>query len=232
MTPMYFIHLVLYVIVMTLIFVLSAMMLCSRTRLVFKAPVPNIHFTLGKLLIPWGITYLIFLPCIYLQQSGSLWYGYAYTITSMLTADIMLSVISWAYMSYLQQGICQRVMQPLVLTLPLIFTLCYAVSPDDDLLLAFYSMIAVEGILLVGYYLILYRRFKHDLMMNYSTISLRMIRGLRAQWAMSIITIAVFVLSVAYDSILCTIIDMVVNLLAIGTFLYTSEHMMPIPDDE
>lgn len=232
MTITFFIHLVLYIVVMTLIFVLSAVMLCPCTRSVFKAPVPNIHFTLGKLLIPWGMTYLIFLPCLYLQQSGNSWYGYAYTLTSMLAADIMLSVISWAYTSYLQQGVRQRVMQPLVLTLPFILTLWYAVRPDDSVHLAFCGVIVVEGFLLVGYYLMLYRRFLHDLMVNYSTISLRMIRGIKAQWAMSIITIAVFVLSVAYDSILCTIIDMVVNLLAIGTFLYTSEHMMPIPEDE
>lgn len=35
-----------------------------------------------------------------------------------------------------------------------------------------------------------------------------------------------------YDSILWNMIDMAVNLLAIGTLLYTSEHMMPINEDK
>lgn len=217
---------------MTLIFVLSAMMLCPCTRSVFKAPVPNIHFTLGKLLIPWGMTYLIFLPFLYLQQTGSIWYDYAYTLTSMLTASIMLSIISWLYTSYLQQGVRQRVMQPLILALPLILILAYAVDPDDTLLPIFYGAIAVEGILLVGYYLMLYRRFKHDLMMNYSNISHRMLHGLKAQWAVSIITVVIFILSMIYDSMLWNLIDMAANVLAIGILLYTSEHMMPIPEDE
>ncbi len=232
MTPTYFIHLVLYVIVMTLIFTLSAMMLCPRTRSVFKAPVPNIHFTLGKLLIPWGMTYAIFLPCMYLQQTGSVWSGYAYTLTTMLAVIIMLSVTSWAYTSYLQQGVRQRVMQPLVLTLPVIFMLMYALSLYESLLSIFGGAIALEGILLIGYYLLLYRRFKHDLMMNYSTISLCMIHGLKAQWAVCIITIVVFGISMVYDSILWNVVDMVVNILAIATLLYTSEHMMPITFDD
>lgn len=232
MTTTFFIHLVLYIVVMTLIFVLSAMMLCPCTRSVFKAPVPNIHFTLGKLLIPWGMTYLIFLPFLYLQQTGSVWYDYAYTLACMLTASIMLSIISWLYTSYLQQGVRQRVMQPLILALPLILILAYAIEPDDTLLPIIYGVIAVEGILLVGYYLMLYRRFKHDLMMNYSNISRRMLHGLKAQWFVIIITAVIFILSMTYDSILWNLIDMAVNILAIGTLLYTSEHMMPINEEK
>lgn len=96
---------------MVAIFVVSLVMLLPRTRVAFKAPVPHIHDALGKLFIPWGISYLIFLPCMYMQITGDERTDFVYVVTSMVTALMTISVTSWAYMAYLQQGVRQKILQ-------------------------------------------------------------------------------------------------------------------------
>ena len=215
---------------MVAFFGLSLVMLLPRTRLAFKAPVPHIHDALGKLFIPWGMTYLIFLPCMYLQINGDERTAFVYAVTSMLTALMTFSVTSWSYMAYLQQGVKQKVLQPLILLAPAVLTVWYAAAPTEDILYAFNGVFALEWLLMVGYYIVLYRRFAHDLKVNYSSISRSMLRGLHMQWAVSLLTLVVFALCVTFDSLLWNSIDILVNIFAACVFIYTSEHMMPIPD--
>ncbi len=211
-------------------FGLSLVMLLPRTRIAFKAPVPHIHDALGKLFIPWGMTYLIFLPCMYLQITGDERTDFLYAVTSMVTALMIFSVTFWSYMAYLQQGVRQKVLQPLILLVPTVLTVWYAVAPTESLQIAFCSTMALEWLLLVGYYVVLYRRFAHDLKVNYSSISRSMLSGLHVQWAVSLLTLIVFSFCVTFDSLLWNSIDILVNILAACVFVYTSEHMMPIPD--
>lgn len=227
-----YIYHILYITAMVAIFGLSLVMLLPRTRLAFKAPVPHIHDALGKLFIPWGMSYLIFLPCMYMQITGDERTDFVYVVTSMVTALMAISVTSWAYMAYLQQGVRQKILQPLVLLTPTVLTIWYAVAPSDTLQNAFSGIITLEWLLMVGYYIVLYRRFAHDLKVNYSSISRSMLRGIHVQWAMSIITLVVFTLCVTYDSLLWNSINILVNAIAATVFIYTSEHMMPIPDKE
>lgn len=215
---------------MVAIFGFSLVMLLPRTRVAFKAPVPHVHDALGKLFIPWGMTYLIFLPCMYMQITGDERTDFVYVVTSMVTALMTISVTSWAYMAYLQQGVRQKVLQPLILFPPAIITILYAVTPTETLQYAFNGIFALEWLLLIGYYIVLYRRFAHDLKINYSSISRSMLRGLHVQWAVSILTLVVFSLCVTFDSLLWNSIDILVNIFAACVFIYTSEHMMPIPD--
>ncbi len=215
---------------MVAIFGLSLVMLLPQTRRAFKAPVPHIHEALGKLFIPWGMTYLLFLPCMYMQINGDERTDFVYTVTSMVTALITISITSWSYMEYLQQGVKQKVLQPLILLTPAIVTIWYTVTPTEKLLYAFYIIFGVEWLLLVGYYIVLYRRFAHDLKINYSSISSSMCQGLHVQWAVSFLTLVVFTLCVTFDSLLWNCIDILVNAFAVSVYVYTSEHMMPIPE--
>lgn len=217
---------------MTAIFGLSLVMLLPRTRVAFKAPVPHIHNALGKLFIPWGMTYLIFLPCMYMQITGNERTDFVYAVTSMISALIIVSVTSWSYMEYLQQGVKQKVLQPLILFAPSFITIWYTVSPTDALLYTFNGIITIEWLLLTVYYTVLYRRFAHELRVNYSSISSSMLHGLHMQWAVSIVTLIVFTLCITFDSLIWNSIDILVNILATCIFVYTSEHMMPIPEKD
>ncbi len=229
-----YIYLIFYITAMVAIFGLSLVMLLPRTRDAFRAPVPHIHNALAKLFIPWGMTYLIFLPCMYMQIIGDHMTDYVYAVTSMVTALITVSVTSWSYMAYLQQGVRQKVLQPLILLVPTVLTICYTVAPTEMLIDAFNAVFAIEWLLLVWYYIVLYRRFAHDLKVNYSSISSSMLHGLRLQWTVSLLTLVVFTLCVTFDSLLWNSINILVNAFAVCVFVYTSEHMMPIPekDDE
>lgn len=227
-----YIYHILYITVMVAIFGLSLVMLLPRTRVAFKAPVPHIHDALGKIFIPWGMSYLLFLPCMYMQITDDERTGYVYVVTSMVTALMTISVTSWAYMAYLQQGVRQKILQPLFLLAPTVLTIWYAVDPSETLLNAFNGIFTLEWMLLAVYYIVLYRRFAHDLKVNYSSISSSMLHGLHVQWAMSIITLIVFTLCVTYDSLLWNSINILVNAIAAAVFVYTSEHMMPIPEKD
>lgn len=88
---------------------------------------------------------------------------FVYAVTSMVTALMTISVTSWSYMAYLQQGVRQKVLQPLILIPPAILTIWYAASPTETLQYAFNGIFSLEWLLLVGYYIVLYRRFAHDL---------------------------------------------------------------------
>lgn len=217
---------------MVLIFSLSAIMLCPRTRVIFKAPVPHIHETVGKLLIPWGMTYLIFLPDIYLTLNGVVWRDHAYVVVSMLTLTICLSTSSWMYMSYLQQGVRQRILQPLTVFLPTILMVWYAVSPEEWLLLVFLCTYVVETLLIVGYYFKLYLAFVRDIKTNYSNLSTQMFHGIWAQWAASILSVSVFLIAMVVDEIMWNIIDIFVNTLSLFVLVYSSERLMPLPEKE
>lgn len=95
----YFIYVILYITVMVLIFAMGFVMLHPRTRVIFNAPVPHIHDTIGKLLIPWGITYFVFLPDIYFYVNEVPWRDYAYVVVSLLTLLMCLSIGPWSYMA-------------------------------------------------------------------------------------------------------------------------------------
>lgn len=97
---------------MTVIFGLSAMMLVPKFRTVFKAPVPSIHNTIGISLIPWGVSYLVYLPDFYVSLNNIAWREYAYTVVSLFTTIMCLSATAWAFVSVFQQGVRQRVIQP------------------------------------------------------------------------------------------------------------------------
>lgn len=224
-----YIYLIFYITAMVAFFGLSLVMLLPRTRIAFKAPVPHIHEALGKLFIPWGMTYLIFLPCMYMQIIGDERTEFVYAVTSMVTALMTFSVISWSYMAYLQQGVRQKVLQPIILLVPAVLTVCYAVTPTESLQNYYCASLALEWLLLVGYYIILYRRFAHDLKSNYSSISSSMLHGLHVQWAVSILTLVVFSLCVTFDSLFWNTMDILMNIVAASVYVYTSEHMMPIP---
>lgn len=215
---------------MVLIFALSAMMLHPRTRVIFKAPVPHIHDQIGKVLIPWGLTYLIFLPDFYLLQNGVEWRDHAYIVVSMLTSVIILSVSVWAFLAMLQQKVNHRLLQPLILCLPCALMVWYTVSPVDWLLDSFTYVLVVEIAILVCYYVRMYRAFVIDLKANYSSISTEMLHAMRVQWAITLFAFLIFGICMVYDHVVWNIIDIFTNLICIYTFIYTSEHLMPIPE--
>lgn len=219
---------------MVTFFGISLVMLLPHTRVAFKAPVPHIHDALGKLFIPWGMTYLLFLPCMYMQINGDEQADFVYAITSMMTALMTFSITSWSYMAYLQQGVRQKVLQPIILLVPIVLTVWFAVTPTEEILFAFSGIFALEWLLMARYYIVLYKRFAHDLKVNYSSISSSMLQGLHIQWAVGGLTLIVFSLCVTFDSLLWNSIDILVNIFAACVFIYTSEHMMPLPekDDE
>lgn len=231
MSIQYFIYVTLYITVMVLIFTMSFVMLHPRTRAIFKAPVPHIHNLIGKLLIPWGITYLVFLPDIYYFINGIPWRDYAYVVVSLLTLLMCLSVTPWTYMTCLQQKMNQRILQPTILFLPTATTIWYAVDPKEWLLQVFLLVYIVEIVAIVCYYIILYRAFVRDIKRNYSSVSISMVHGLRAQWIASLFSVIAFMVSVSLDTVFWGIVNMLANIFSIFVIVYTSEHLMPLPDE-
>lgn len=227
----YFVYVILYITVMVLIFTMSFVMLHPRTRVIFKAPVPHIHSTIGKLMIPWGITYLLFLPDIFFFINGIQWRNHAYVVCGLLTSLICLSTSPWSYMTCLQQGVKQYIIQPVLLFLPSIITIWYAIAPQEWLLQAFFLIIMMEIAVIACYYVILYRAFVRDIKKNYSSISTNMIHGLWAQWIASLFSVFVFIVSVSMDSVFTGIVNMLGNIFSISVIVYTSEHLMPLPQE-
>lgn len=215
---------------MTAIFALSALMLHPKTRVLFKAPVPHLHSVIGKMMIPWGLTYVVYLPYIYLNINGIPWRDHAYIVITMLTVVICMSTISWAYVACLQQGVRQRIMQPVLLLMPVVLMVWYAVSSDQMVRTAFRVVCISEMVLLIGYYVVLYRGFVRDIKENYSSVSKRMFHALWAQWIASAILLASFLMSSFYPSPLWDMVNFVTNLFTLGIFVYTSEHLMPLPE--
>lgn len=215
---------------MVLIFTVSALMLYPRTRANFKTPVPHIHDTIGKLMIPWGITYVIFLPDIYLTINGIPWRDHAYIIITMVTIVMCLSCSSWTYMAYLQQGVRQRILQPFILFLPTFITLWYTISPADWLMQTFITVCFVESLLISAYYIKLYFAFIRDLKSNYSNISKKMQHGIWTMWGASIFSVITFILCAVLDSVTWNIVNILVNIFSFVIFIYTSEHLMPLPE--
>lgn len=227
----YFIYVILYITVMVLIFTMSFVMLHPKTRVIFKCPVPHIHDSIGKLMIPWGITYVVFLPDIYFFINGIQWRDYAYVLVSLLTLLICLSVSPWSYMACLQQRVRLYILQPLLLFLPSVITIWYAIDPKEWLLQAFLFVFLAEVAILVFYYVILYRAFVRDIKKNYSSFSSSMIHGLHAQWVASLLSVFVFLISMTQDTVFWGIVNMFANLFSISVIIYTSEHLMPLPQE-
>lgn len=232
MSIQYFVYLTCYIATMTITFAVSALMLHPRTRVAFKAPVPHIHDTIGKLLIPWGITYIIFLPYIYLQINGHEMQTYLYDIICMLTDIIILSIYSWAAMSCLQQGVRQKVLQPVII-LPLFAAIAaYILYHSEMLLNIFIALFVLETLLMIVYYIILFRRFAGDLKTNFSNISEKMLNGFHILWTVSIITLIIFFICTIYDTVFWNTLNILTNLTAIGVIINTSENLMPLPAAE
>ena len=227
----YFIYVILYITVMVLIFAMSFVMLHPRTRVIFKSPVPHIHETIGKLMIPWGITYLIFLPDMYFYVNGIPWRDYAYVVVSLVTLLMCLSISPWSYMACLQQKVKQSVFQPAILFLPSVITIWYAINPQDWLLQAFLFIYLAEVAVIVCYYIKLYRAFVRDIKKNYSSFSTSMIHGLWAQWIASLFSVLVFLISMSQDTVFWGVANMLANIFTIVVVIYTSEHLMPLPDE-
>lgn len=231
MTFSYFIYILIYISTTVLIFVMSALMLHPRTRIIFKAPVPRIHVIIGKLLIPWGVTYLIFLPDIYFMMNGHPWRDYYYNIVSLATIIISLSVLVWSTMSFFQQETQQRVLQPLILTLPVSLLVYYMVNPSLEVIQQFSYACLMELALFMVYYVRSYLNFVNAIRSNYSNISHAMFYGIWAQWVISFLTILVFIVAAVFDTPFWNIVNMLINILTLAIFIYTSEHLMPLPDD-
>lgn len=228
MTVAYFIYLILYVTIMTCVFLLGGVMLWPKTRVIFKRPVPHIHDTLGMLFLAWGMSYLIFLPCIYMQINHDSMHDFAYNVISMLTGVMTLSVGTWSLMCYLQQKVNLMALQALIVTGPLVLSMSYIVFPAEFILLAYSALTAVEVAGFLVYYIIMYRRFALDLKINYSHIDENMLHGLWVQWTVMGLTTVIFVLCVVRGTLFWDIADIVSNFVAISVFVYTSEHLMII----
>lgn len=227
----YFIYVIIYITVMVLIFTMSFVMLHPRTRVIFKAPVPHIHNTIGKLMIPWGITYLIFMPDFYFYINGIQWRNHAYILVSLVTLMICLSVSPWSYTACLQQRVKQYILQPVILFLPSVITIWYAIYPKVWLLQAFQFVFLTEIAIIVCYYVILYRAFVRDIKKNYSSISINMIHGLWAQWIATLFSVFAFMISMWQDTVFSGIANMLANIFSITVIVYTSEHLMPLPKE-
>lgn len=232
MSLIYFIYVTLYVVAMVLIFVLSAMMLIPRLRIVFKAPVPHIHNIIGVGLIPWGMSYLLFLPDIYLTMNGVTWRDQAYVVVSLLTTIMCISSAAWGLTSIFQQGVRQRVLQPFVLFLPVSAMLWYAFCPDERVLGFFLAACAVDVLGLAYYVYVLYCAFVVDVKANYSSVSRKMLRCIWVQWLATAFAYVIFFIAVLQDSVWWNIIDIFSNLLVLMLFVHTSEHLIPLPGKE
>lgn len=207
-------------------------MLHPKTRIIFKAPVAHVHNIIGKLLLPWGMTYVIFLPYIYMTLSGIEGSYYVYTITTLLTNIIFLATFARTVYAYLQQPINGRALLLITIWIPLSLTLWYAVTRHDWLLNVFTYCFLAEIVLFVIYYIKSYNDFVRDIKDNYSNISNKMFHSIWIQWGCGILTFMFYYLAAIYDTVLLNIINIVTNLFAIFLYVYTSEHMMPLPDKE
>lgn len=216
---------------MVLIFTLSAVMLHPRMRVIFKAPVPHIHDTIGKLMIPWGLTYLIFLPDIYLSINGVAWRDHAYVVVSLVSIVILLSASSWSFMAFLQQRVKQSVLQPVILAGPVLITLWYIFSPAEWMLTAFAHICLTEMVFLVGFYIKQYISFVRGVKANYSNVNDKMFKGLWIQQVGAMCTLVTFLLAMAYDMMLWNVINILSNLVSLCVFVYTSENLMPLPEE-
>lgn len=217
---------------MVIIFTMSFVMLHPRTRIIFQAPVPHIHDTIGKLLIPWGITYLLFLPDIYYFINGISWRDHAHVVVSLLSLLICMSIGPWAYFTCLQQRVKQRILQPVIMFLPSVITIWYAIDPRDWLLQAFLYICLAENAAILCYYVIQYHAFVRDIKQNYSSISVNMMHGLRAQWIAALLSGFVFIVSLSQDTVFWGIVNMMANIFSISVLIYTSEHLMTLPQED
>lgn len=215
---------------MVLIFLMSAMMLIPRLRSIFKAPVPHIHNIIGITLIPWGFSYLAFLPDIYLAFSGAIWRGHAYVVVSLLVIIMCISSTAWSFTAVFQQDVKQKVIQPLLLFLPISTMLWYALRPEDWLLKAFFAACILDTLGLACYVYILYRAFVEDVMANYSSVSSKLLGCIRLQWWATALAFTVFFVTLVVDNVIWNIIDILTNFFVLCLFIYTSEHLIPLPE--
>lgn len=232
MTIAYFIYFILFTVTTAAIFTLSAMMLLPKTRVIFKSPVPYVHNTIAKVLIPWGVTYLLNIPDIYLDINGLEMRQQVYDIISMIGLIICLPMSSIIFLSYLQQNVKQRKVIPLILALPVTLWLWYTITPAMWLMKATYAVSIAEGVLLVIYYARLYPAFVRDLKSNYSSISQTTIHSLWAQWASMLFTFIAFILATVIDNAVWDILNIIANILTISVLIYSSENLLPIPEVE
>lgn len=228
MSIAYFIYLILFIATMVGIFTVSFLMLNSRTRVMFKAPVPYLHKTLGVLLIPWGATFVMYLPDKYLALNDVMWRDHEYIVVSLLSTLVIVSISVWTYTECLQQGVNQKRLQPAIVTLPLIFTLWYAVKPASWLLHGYLMSIMFELTLVVFYYARLYQNFVLDMKTNYSHISANIIRIFWTQWVAALAAFVVFLMSAMFDSVWWNIINIFTNIAAIAVLIYTTENIVPL----
>lgn len=226
----FYIYFILYVTTMVLIFVMSFIMLCPATKVIFKAPVPYIHDTIGKLLIPWGMTYVIFLPVIYMGMTGMADYEHAYVLASLVTVIMCISTNTWSFSVCTQQRVRQTVVQPLILTLPTVLTVWYAAGREEWLLQAFMTVCVTELLLLMVFYVKLYRAFKRDVKENYSSVSESMFHGFKILMGASVLLLLVFAGSAVYNNFFWDVLNMLTNGVVLGVYVYVSENLMPLPE--
>lgn len=217
---------------MACVFALSGFMLHPKTRVLFKSPVPHIHKTVAIVIMMIGITYALFLPVMYFKLNNFPWSDHAYMVVSLLSVDICMSMSPWFYLSYLQQGIKQRYIQPIVLFVPILLTLWYSVRPEQWISMAFFYTLIIETTILAAYYVILYRRFIHDIESNYSSVSRSMKQGLFTQWIAAVASFVVFLLDAAYDNLTWYFLNIFINIATTFVFIYSSEQLMPLPEEE
>lgn len=203
-----------------------------KLRVIFKAPVPYIHNTLTRLLIPWTITYLAYLPDFYWKINGTEWRDHGYTITNMFSMIICLSIASWLYLAYLQKKVNQYILQPIVLLLPTCIMLWYAFTHSVTAENAFTWVFITESLVLTIYYVTKFPAFIHDIKTNYSSISDDFMHGIYAQWCAVYASFIAFLLSAYLDNIVWDIINVLINMLTLFLFIYSSEHMVPLPETE
>lgn len=226
----FFIYFILYITTMVLIFAMSFVMLHPKTKVIFKAPVPYIHDTIGKLLIPWGMTYVIFLPVIYMGLAEIPGYQHAYILTSLITVIMCLCTNSWSFVVCTQQKVRQMLLQPMVALLPTVLTVWYAVKPEEWLLQVFLMVCIVESLALMVFYVRLYRAFAHDVEANYSSVSESIFRGFWVLMATAVLLLLVFAGSVVYNNFFWDVLNMFTNALVLSVYIYVSEHLMPLPE--
>lgn len=215
---------------MVLIFVMSFIMLCPFTKTVFKAPVPYIHDTIGKLLIPWGMTYVIFLPVIYMGMNQMPAYEHAYVLASLVTVIMCISTNSWSFAVCTQQHVRQSVLQPLVIFMPATLAVWYAVKPEEWLLQAFLIVCVAELLALMVFYVRLYRAFARDMEANYSSVSMNIFHGFRILMGASVLLLLVFAGSAVYNNFFWDVLNMFTNALVLAVYIYVSENLMPLPE--
>lgn len=217
---------------MTVIFGLSAMMLVPKFRTVFKAPVPSIHNTIGISLIPWGLSYLVYLPDFYASLNNIAWREYAYTVVSLFTTIMCLSATAWAFVSVFQQGVRQRVIQPLILFIPVVIMAWYSFSPQEWLLEAFLVVCIVEVIAFSLYMVRLYHALLVDIKANYSNMNGKMLHSIRTLWVATAFAFTFFFITTVQDNVLWHIANVFTNLFTLCILIYTSEHLLPLPDKQ